>query len=412
MKIFEVVNKPLTDPSIFTEEGLVTYIKENCQPWLQQTNNGKLKVYRGTKRGNGKDPFIHPIRDDRVPSTSSKEYTEFFNYLIDIVDPQNLAPRRHNAAFVNSREEVADAYGKSYVFIPIGNFSFVWSPILFDWYDMEDCGNVEFILKSDVIAKLLYKDNTGTELERFAHGHCPLPKWVNKNKVKKNILTKNLPAAIESGHEIMIKAKAGLYIPPSLYEKIQPKLETNNINEGKYDPHTKKAVFLLGGPGSGKTSLSKKLFGHTGLRPVNVDDFYEMIMDKTGIVGGYQDDIYKQAHKKYEKRLNLLLDNDLGIVLDGTGKNPDRIRAMYQQLKKRGYDVMAVFINTPLDVALERNELRQRKVDPEILKRMHKQVRNNLGVLQAIFKNNMVIVDNEAIPDLSFAHKQIDNFLK
>ena len=41
------------------------------------------------------------------------------------------------------------------------------------------------------------------------------------------------------------------------------------LKEGLYDPNIFKAFFLAGGPGSGKTFVTKGAFGGTGLRVIN-----------------------------------------------------------------------------------------------------------------------------------------------
>ena len=56
------------------------------------------------------------------------------------------------------------------------------------------------------------------------------------------------------------------------------------IDEGVYDPGTFKAVFLMGGPGSGKSTVVKKL-GLTalGLKMVNTDKAFETGLKKAGL---------------------------------------------------------------------------------------------------------------------------------
>ena len=43
------------------------------------------------------------------------------------------------------------------------------------------------------------------------------------------------------------------------------------ITEGVYDPGIFKAFFLAGGPGSGKTFVTRSAFAGTGLKLVNSD---------------------------------------------------------------------------------------------------------------------------------------------
>ena len=60
------------------------------------------------------------------------------------------------------------------------------------------------------------------------------------------------------------------------------------LNEGARDPGIFKAIFLAGGPGSGKTYVASQLFGipekfnisKTGLKMVNQDSELEMLLKK------------------------------------------------------------------------------------------------------------------------------------
>ena len=60
-----------------------------------------------------------------------------------------------------------------------------------------------------------------------------------------------------------------------------------SVNEGVYDPNILKAIFLAGGPGSGKSYAASKVFGvadimkstsATGLKQVNSDPAFEMFV--------------------------------------------------------------------------------------------------------------------------------------
>lgn len=185
------------------------------------------------------------------------------------------------------------------------------------------------------------------------------------------------------------------------------------ITEGINDPDIFKAVFTLGGPGSGKTTISRKLLAHSGLRPVDVDAFYKLLSDKDAISGGYTKELYKQAHVKSRKRLDLLLAGRLGVIIDGTGRNIERIKVIKDRLEALGYDTLALFVNVDLATALARNETRVRKVNPEQVKQMHADVRNNLGDIQRMFGNQLMIVDNDNtdVLDLGYYSKEIDKFL-
>ena len=62
-----------------------------------------------------------------------------------------------------------------------------------------------------------------------------------------------------------------------------------------------------------------------------------------------------------------------------------------------------IFVNTSLDVALERNAKRPRSVPEDIVKKSWNQVQQNIGKFQQFFGNkNFIIVDNNDIGDNVF----------
>ena len=81
-----------------------------------------------------------------------------------------------------------------------------------------------------------------------------------------------------------------------------------------------------------------------------------------------------------------------------------------------------VFVNTSLDVALERNTQRPRQVPEKIVKDSWNQVQKNIGAFQRFFGNkNFIIVDNNDIGDDVFGmvgtqvrkmlSRKVDNFI-
>ena len=186
------------------------------------------------------------------------------------------------------------------------------------------------------------------------------------------------------------------------------------LTEGVYDPGIFKAVFTAGGPGSGKSYTASTLFGMPermpfvsakGLKGVNSDSAFETYLDKAGLsqdIKSLDPDKYekamelrKQAKRVTIKRMHNYINGKLGMLIDGTGKDYSKIANMKVQLQRHGYDCFMVFVNTTLEVAIERNEKRPRKVPLDILKKSWHAVQDNLGRFQSLFgSNNMLIVDN------------------
>jgi len=92
---------------------------------------------------------------------------------------------------------------------------------------------------------------------------------------------------------------------------------------------------------------------------------------------------------------DLAIQGRLGLVVDGTGRDYDKIAYQTSMLKELGYDCYMIFVNTSLEVALERNAKRERTVPEYITTQSWKAVQANIGKFQNLFgMNNMIIIDN------------------
>ena len=147
------------------------------------------------------------------------------------------------------------------------------------------------------------------------------------------------------------------------------------INEGVYDPGIFKAFFLAGGPGSGKSFVTASAFAGTGLKLVNSDVKFEKDLRKLGMSmkmpdqEAYFRDIIRKGAKQFAGRqLDSYLKGRLGVIVDSTGRDYGTISSQVNMLRHIGYDCYMVFVNTSLDVALERNAKRERTV-PEYITR-------------------------------------------
>tara|TARA_R110000868_G_scaffold1626_2_gene12975 strand:- start:416 stop:1120 length:705 start_codon:yes stop_codon:yes gene_type:complete len=182
----------------------------------------------------------------------------------------------------------------------------------------------------------------------------------------------------------------------------------SELQEGLQDPNIFKAFFLAGGPGSGKSYVVRKSTGGTGLKIVNSDDVFEkylkdagLEMDMTTAKAELQqeprDKLFKQAKVVTQKKQDNYVDGRLGLVIDGTGSDYDRIAGQSTQLKRLGYDTHMIYVNTSLDVALARNAERERKVHASIATKSWKDVQSNLGKFSQHFRGNLIIVDNNDV---------------
>ena len=178
--------------------------------------------------------------------------------------------------------------------------------------------------------------------------------------------------------------------------------------EGIYDPNIFKAVFLAGGPGSGKSYVVSKVVSGMGLKVINSDEPFERYLVKAGLSLKMPDEEQaerdierKRAKKVTGAKKGHAIDGRLGIIIDGTGKDYDKMIRQAAQLQELGYETSMVFVNTTLQTALERNRKRARSVPPEIAKQGWKDVQKNLPRFQRYFRKRFFVADNNTGDDLT-----------
>ena len=143
------------------------------------------------------------------------------------------------------------------------------------------------------------------------------------------------------------------------------------LTEGVFDKGILKAVFMAGGPGSGKSFFAGQIFGipkkinvsASGLKTVNSDTEFEFLLKKYGfetfgtgkldidkwpqevfdmIAGGDEDSenmtLRKKAKLMTKDRKEKYMEGRLGMIIDGTGHNLGKIKKEKQQLEALGYD--------------------------------------------------------------------------
>lgn len=184
------------------------------------------------------------------------------------------------------------------------------------------------------------------------------------------------------------------------------------LEEGVHDPGIFKAIYLAGGPGSGKSFVAGKTLPNAafGLKIVDSDRALEILLKKSGLTSDMLTMTPAELEKFAETRARArqlrdmqkrgFINGRLGMVLDGTGRDFAKIKKDRAELVEFGYDTFMVFVNTSLEVALQRNLDRPRKVDEKVVKDAWTSVQSNIGKFQALFgSDNFVVVDNNNLTE-------------
>ena len=187
------------------------------------------------------------------------------------------------------------------------------------------------------------------------------------------------------------------------------------IQEGVEDPGIFKAFFTAGGPGSGKSHVSKasgaagtgSKMSPYGLKVIDSDPLFTKMLKDVGktttVADIYSDEgqaIRDRAKALIAKQEKNYMEGRLGMLIDGTGKDYNKIKNSSDKLRKIGYDTYMIFVNTSLDVALQRNEARPRSLDEDEVKKMWDAVQKNMGKFQSYFgRSSFLLVDNNHAGD-------------
>ena len=223
-------------------------------------------------------------------------------------------------------------------------------------------------------------------------------------------------------------------------------LENQELQEGINDTAIFKAVFLAGGPGSGKSFIGTEKKGKSptaggdpkifmgggqlglinlGLRVVNPDPAYEKLLKDAGLDAKNSADIWSDKGQEIRvkatdltaKQKSLYVDGRLGVVVDGTGANINKIKGQKSLLDKVGYECAMIYVNTNLETAIARDAKRDRTIGADKVTEMWNNVQKNLKSYEGIFgKSNMYVIDNSDgsnwNAEAKKAHKKLEKWIR
>lgn len=180
-----------------------------------------------------------------------------------------------------------------------------------------------------------------------------------------------------------------------------------DLLEDRFDPYKHKAIFLAGPPGAGKSTIAQKVTPYASLKHLSIDDV-AAIYSKKGLE---QNKAYHDAWPTHAKRLQHHQNQGKGIIVDGTGRNVERIAELKATLERNGYSCMMVFVGASLETAMNRNRTRNRKSNEEYLYSAWQESMANIRKLHGLF-DDFIYINNEETPqDLAKYEKYVRYFL-
>ena len=230
---------------------------------------------------------------------------------------------------------------------------------------------------------------------------------------------KGIPSHVAPEHakELYSDVRKGMQVKEDFRSQIQMIL-----SEGVHDKGIFKAVFLSGGPGSGKDYvLDNTLAGH-GLIEINSDKALEFLMDKNNLDKKMPETeadartlVRGKAKDMTELKQKLALLGRNGIIINGTGDDPAKYAKIKKNLEEIGYETSMVAVVTQDEVSAQRNVERGqrggRTVPENIRKEKWDAVHNSRPDMAKLFGNSYVEFDNSedlrtAAPEVVKAKKE------
>jgi len=191
--------------------------------------------------------------------------------------------------------------------------------------------------------------------------------------------------------------------------------------EGVHDQGIFKAVFLAGGPGSGKDYVLSNTLEGQGLVEINSDKALEFLMDKKGLdktmpatEKDKRDIVRTRAKSITELKQRLALTGRNGLIINGTGDDFEKISRIKEKLEELGYESVMILVNTDDEISKQRNIERGtrggRTVPENVRKEKWENVQNSRPEFAKLFGDKYMEFDNsqdlrEAPPEVVKAKK-------
>jgi hypothetical protein len=224
---------------------------------------------------------------------------------------------------------------------------------------------------------------------------------------------KGIPSHVEPNHakELYSDVRKHMGIKESVDEAFEELL-----NEGVHDKGIFKAVFLAGGPGSGKDYVLDNTLAGNGMVEINSDKALEFLMDKKNLSKTMpasekieRDLVRGRAKNMTELRQRLALQGRNGLIINGTGDDHEKIKTIKSRLEELGYDTSMIMVNTRDEVSASRNVERGsrggRTVPEDVRKQKWDAVQKARPELAKLFGDKYAEFDNSE--DLRVARPEI-----
>jgi cytidyltransferase-like protein len=149
-----------------------------------------------------------------------------------------------------------------------------------------------------------------------------------------------------------------------------------NVNRGLF-----KAIFVTGGPGSGKDVVIREAIAESRATEINLKQAFDYLADKQ-----------KLSEKTTDSRREAIRHRG-PLIINGPADSGDQLMYVKEELEELGYNTLMVFVNTTNEVSQERNTKLARMMVESIRYDKWIQAQNNKNLFNQKF-DNFIYFDN------------------
>ena len=184
-----------------------------------------------------------------------------------------------------------------------------------------------------------------------------------------------------------------------------------------FDSPTNNFVVVAGGPGAGKSFITRNLINLDNVKEFNVDqvrvmtakklwgdDWEEMISTEEG----YQEILNRTYTTSDPRNLTVKFlkqflqqerNQGVNVIYDAGGGQQQVMKDVWSLAKDSGFNTTLVYVRTPLELAQIRNDERPRSLPDEMVAQYHQKVKDNMRNIIPLF-DNVWIIDNKELINL------------
>lgn len=158
---------------------------------------------------------------------------------------------------------------------------------------------------------------------------------------------------------------------------------TNGANE-------KEMIFMMGLPGSGKSTIAAELYGdtHSVLCADAIKESHPAYVPENAPA------LHMWSMEEYEKRFMQIVTGDGRWIIDGTGVNAEALVRRMTIASSFGFKIKLFYVKVSLQTALRRAATRERKVPEDIIKDKARNISTSFDICSQ-YADDVEVVSND-----------------